>query len=758
MSVVLPIEPDSRFRQYTASAGQTQFAIPFPFQQEDDVAVMLLQTSQWVEIDASLYNIAGAEDPTGGAVNFATGRSAGDVIGVLGRAILDRLSSIVRDGRFSSRLTDDEFDRNRIIQQEQQRDIDRSLKVAYGGNNLLPIPFPDPGKPLIWRTDGLGLANGAETYNGLRGRVDQEVLDRIAGDNALRALIAANHSVSTAYVDTLGGAKLVHFPPTYRSVVTAGYDQAGDGGIEVWSWVASEPPHDMKWQSADGAWWEPAGSTVRAESIGAKLNGFTDCAPPINAALSYIAYRGGGTVLLGQGTALCRNTNPGAGSWANMRAIAIMNDHVRLRGSGGTILKLADGETADLIQVGQRVETIITVKDVIISDIEIDGNRDNVPLPGDDENHWSGITVSSGCSRVHLHDMYIHDCQYYAIGMQRDALINCSIRRVKCYNTGADAIDWKDDTATGHGNVVDEIDIENFGLATGLLTGQAGLDLRSGVTATNIHVKGFGPMATVGIRLQVGTAGEVPYQVSTLKDFKVTGTNIANTQGVRAITRYAQIAFGKAQGIGGDGFSISEPDVRISNCIAEANNAGFRLWQDAAAGLEADTNTYVGLVSRNNTQAGIIVDSVDEVSFMGCDVRNNTGIGYDIRTGSTAIRIIGGSCTGNGTNVNDVDGIATISNVSGLRTEQHLVLSASIDVSTTGLKTFTFNHSLAFTPSLADVNLNLVRGTLDGNLQISGLMVSAVSSSQIIGAFRVVVAAAAGITMQVACFARVKTG
>jgi hypothetical protein len=738
---MVTITPSLRKTTYDPVVSTTTFAVNFPLFANADLLVVIN------DVPRTDYTVT-ATYVDGVSTNAAVIMNSG----VIGNVVIYGMRAPARTDQFNNGaplpISNFNYALNRleIENQEARRDIGELRD--------------DLNTEITDRETGdaaLAVALSAETSARIAAD-STEQSQRIAGDNALRALIAATHSVSTAYFDTLGGAKLAVIPPSYRSIVTAGYDQAGDGGLEVWSWVASEPPHDMKWQSADGAWWQPASSTVRAESIGAKLDGVTNCSPAINAALSYVGYRGGGTVLLGQGTALLRNTNPGAGSWANFRAIYIGHNHVRIRGAGGTILKLADGESADVIQVGQRVETIVLVDDVIISDIEIDGNRDNVPLPDDDTNHWSGITVSSNCSRVHIHDMYIHDCQYYAIGMQRDALINCSIRRVKCYNTGADAIDWKDDTATGHGNVADEIDIENFGLATGLLTGQAGLDLRSGVTASNIHVKGMGPMATVGIRMQVGVAGEVPYQVSTLKDFKVTGTNIANTQGVRVITRYAQVVLGKVQGIGGDGYSITAPDVRISNCVAEANAVGYRLWQDASAGFEADTNTYVGLESRSNVQAGIIVDSVDEVSFIGCDVRSNTGIGYDIRTGSTAIRIIGGSCTGNGTNVNDVDGIATISNVSGLRTEQHLVLSASIDVSTTGRKTFTFNHNLAFTPSVADVNLNLVRGTLDGNLQISGLMVSAVSSSQIIGEFRVVVAAGAGITMQVACFARVKTG
>lgn len=136
MSVVLPIRPDERWRRYTASSGQTAFSIDFPFQQSEDVAVLSFNSGKYSEINQSLYFISGAGDPQGGTVNFHVGRTNGDVIGILGRAILDRMSSVVRDGRFSSKLIDDELDRNRIIQQEQARDIERSIKAPYGSANV----------------------------------------------------------------------------------------------------------------------------------------------------------------------------------------------------------------------------------------------------------------------------------------------------------------------------------------------------------------------------------------------------------------------------------------------------------------------------------------------------------------------------------------------------------------------------------------------------------------------------------------------
>ncbi|MFK0330911.1 hypothetical protein ACIQUB_07285 [Rhizobium sp. NPDC090275] len=133
MSIVFPIEEDDRYRRYTASAGQKAFAVPFPFQQNEDVAI-LLQTapSEYTEFSPTAYVLAGANDPSGGSFTMNVGRTAGDVILVLGRAILDRMSSIVTNGRFRSELIDGELDRIRIIQQEIARDNERAMKVDYG--------------------------------------------------------------------------------------------------------------------------------------------------------------------------------------------------------------------------------------------------------------------------------------------------------------------------------------------------------------------------------------------------------------------------------------------------------------------------------------------------------------------------------------------------------------------------------------------------------------------------------------------------
>lgn len=150
MSVVLPIEDDPRFRIYEATRGQTTFAIPFPFQDPIDIGVYVDVNDTWTPVDRADFTVTGAGNPSGGAVVFDTGLTTAQEILVLGEAPLERTTSIVINGRFSSKANDDELDRNRIIQQELRRDVDRTLRVKIGGAPLELVDDFEEGDSLAF--------------------------------------------------------------------------------------------------------------------------------------------------------------------------------------------------------------------------------------------------------------------------------------------------------------------------------------------------------------------------------------------------------------------------------------------------------------------------------------------------------------------------------------------------------------------------------------------------------------------------------
>lgn len=161
MSVVFPIEDDDRFDEYTSTEGQTVFSVEFPFQDDNDITVIKVDTFG-VETTLTIgsdYTLSGAGEASGGQVTLLSGAAAGDKIQVVGLAVLERLTSIVAAGKFKSKNQDDEHDRHRIIAQELRRDIDRALKPALGATALQPLPAPVAGALLAWNANLDGIEN-----------------------------------------------------------------------------------------------------------------------------------------------------------------------------------------------------------------------------------------------------------------------------------------------------------------------------------------------------------------------------------------------------------------------------------------------------------------------------------------------------------------------------------------------------------------------------------------------------------------------
>lgn len=197
MSSVFPITDDPRYRRYTASAGQRVFPIPFPFQQDEDVEISLqVAPSEYNVFEKTEYALIGANDPAGGTVTFNTGRTEGDVILVLGKAILDRMSSVVRDGRFSSYLIDSELDRIRIIEQEFRRDASRAIKVDYGADSVTLANNLEDGDTLMKEGDRLVKGPQAQDIAEAQGYAADALASKEASAvSAAQALAAEAHAV-----------------------------------------------------------------------------------------------------------------------------------------------------------------------------------------------------------------------------------------------------------------------------------------------------------------------------------------------------------------------------------------------------------------------------------------------------------------------------------------------------------------------------------------------------------------------------------
>lgn len=387
----------------------------------------------------------------------------------------------------------------------------------------------------------------------------------------------------------------------------------------------------------------------------------------INSACDLVGRIGGGVVELPSGTILLGSSNPTPVNWDNQYAIHIRHSGVSLKGQGigKTILRLADRSNCHMIKIGST-ETGVRAAYCSVENLEIDGNRENQTLPSKTRDHFSGIAVSGWCRNTTLAGLYIHDTLYYGVGMGREGLHECLVCDIDTNNTGADGLDWKNDLGDQVGGIIDSFTARNFGLLplSNVLTPQAGLDIRSGVHATNIKIyETRGESGLIGIRLQDGINNSSAVQPSRVENFEITGSHADNSIGLRIIPESASAEDGQASGFG-DGFSITSRNCSLSKLKATSNGVGFRLWtaspKDSANGCMVS-----GIIALENNQAGVVCDFVSDIIFRNCAVDSNK-IGYDIRSGSTNIQILGGSCNDNTSQLVD-QGIRTnIRSVEGL--------------------------------------------------------------------------------------------
>ncbi|WP_051644635.1 hypothetical protein [Labrenzia sp. DG1229] len=157
MSVVFPIQDKPRYAKYTATAGQTMFAIPFEFQQNRDIKVQKTLAGEITPaelVQVTDYTVAGAGVFEGGSFTLVTAAAAGDVLEVWGEAVLDRITSVVQAGKFKAAAHDTEHDRHRIIQQELKRENERTVRGPLGYAAPEIKGTPTEGKALVYDADG----------------------------------------------------------------------------------------------------------------------------------------------------------------------------------------------------------------------------------------------------------------------------------------------------------------------------------------------------------------------------------------------------------------------------------------------------------------------------------------------------------------------------------------------------------------------------------------------------------------------------
>lgn len=261
--------------EYISDADGVTKDFPYPkrFLQKDEI-VVLLRDADGVDTPQILnthYTIAGSSWPSGGTISFITAPQAPN--------------KVVRYRMTQAKQTVDLENNQRNDAPSVETQLDR-----------LTMAIQDRGA----RTDAAWFGLLAEVIArksgdaALNSRVDQEIIDRDAGDKAVASLIGQAGPVEPGNFDTRLAVTFANIKPTINSIRTGGYALPGDGGAALYKRVASEPAHIGKVQSADGAWWELAETEPNLKMFGAIGDGVSDDQAAIVEAVRYAVQKGTG--------------------------------------------------------------------------------------------------------------------------------------------------------------------------------------------------------------------------------------------------------------------------------------------------------------------------------------------------------------------------------------------------------------------------------------------------------------------------------
>ena len=124
--------------QYTATASQTVFTVPFEFLANADLAVYVNGTLKTLTTD---YTLTGANTTGGGSLTFVTGRTAGEIVTILGNLAYSRnTNKYTKFGLLPAEVLEADFDALQV----------QAKQLARDGQFAIRAPLTDTGSPSMF--------------------------------------------------------------------------------------------------------------------------------------------------------------------------------------------------------------------------------------------------------------------------------------------------------------------------------------------------------------------------------------------------------------------------------------------------------------------------------------------------------------------------------------------------------------------------------------------------------------------------------
>jgi len=177
--------------QYTATAGQTNFSVPFEFFTTADIKVFNGTTQLSYNASpssASQYSVSGAGVSGGGSITLGgSGATLNDTITIYRDLAIARSTDFPTSGAFQISSLNDELDKIIAMCQQLERDLKFSPKAAATTANTFDITFPNlaANKVLSVNSAGTGLEFAQDI-------TDITTIAGIASDISAVSAIASN--------------------------------------------------------------------------------------------------------------------------------------------------------------------------------------------------------------------------------------------------------------------------------------------------------------------------------------------------------------------------------------------------------------------------------------------------------------------------------------------------------------------------------------------------------------------------------------
>ncbi|RZL29147.1 MAG: hypothetical protein EOP64_02100 [Sphingomonas sp.] len=236
-----------------------------------------------------------------------------------------------------------------------------------------------------------------------------------AGVLALSASSTAQDITSPQGVFTVVSATAPGvIPATVTFVRTDGFASPGDGGAALYRRVASPPDHRGWFRSRDGACWELSSTQPSVREFGAIGDGRADDRAAVQAAIDYVAVRGGGTVLIPVGrfrlvTVQAPDATGPIGLWMRSGVHLAGTDRMR------SVLVLADGQRGP--GTFGRIIASPDLVDASLDNFTLEANRTG---QGTERDATNGAAIMFGTAgkhveRVRIERLIVRDANGQAI-------------------------------------------------------------------------------------------------------------------------------------------------------------------------------------------------------------------------------------------------------------------------------------------------------------------------------------------------------